>query len=104
MKSKKEQAERLKVRGRVSQVQGNHAVLAEDYDKAILLYNRAIELDPSNAVFYNNRSAAYFRKGSFPQALSDADASLELDAKYLKAHIKKVETLIELEQYEVRGD
>jgi tetratricopeptide (TPR) repeat protein len=57
---------------RVTQSQGNQAVIAEEYDKAIHLYNRAIEMDPNNAIYYNNRSAAYFRKGDLLQALADA--------------------------------
>lgn len=35
------------------------------YDKAIELYTKAIELDPSNAVYYANRSLANLRKENF---------------------------------------
>ena len=32
-----------------------------DYDRAIADYNRAIQIDPDNAVAYNNRGIAYWR-------------------------------------------
>jgi tetratricopeptide (TPR) repeat protein len=54
------------------------------------LYSRAIEIDPDNAMYYNNMSLAYFRKGEYQKALSLAEKSLELDPNLIKAHIKKV--------------
>lgn len=41
------------------------ALLEKDYDKAIELYSKAIELDPGNAVYYANRSLANLRTESF---------------------------------------
>lgn len=35
------------------------------YDKAIELYSKAIEIDPTNAVYYANRSLANLRTESF---------------------------------------
>lgn len=40
-------------------------ILDKIYDKAIELYSKAIDLDPSNAVFYANRSLANLRTESF---------------------------------------
>ena len=33
----------------------------ENYEKAIELYSKAIELDDKNAIYFNNRSFAYFK-------------------------------------------
>jgi hypothetical protein len=33
-------------------------------------------MDPTNAMYYNNISLAYFRKGSYQQALTFANKSL----------------------------
>lgn len=76
-------------------------MLNGQYDRAIELYIRAIELEPSSAVYHNNISLAYFRKEDFQGAEQHARKSIELDPKYLKAHIKLVETLIEVENFRV---
>ncbi|KZT26913.1 hypothetical protein NEOLEDRAFT_1042914, partial [Neolentinus lepideus HHB14362 ss-1] len=49
--------------------QGNKAFQAKDYDKAIELFNQAIELDPQNHVLYSNRSAANAGKRQWSKAL-----------------------------------
>jgi serine/threonine-protein phosphatase 5 len=36
--------------------QGNEAIKAHDWQKAIELYTRAIEMDPTQALFYSNRA------------------------------------------------
>jgi serine/threonine-protein phosphatase 5 len=36
--------------------QGNDAIKAHDWQKAIELYTKAIELDPTQALFYSNRA------------------------------------------------
>jgi serine/threonine-protein phosphatase 5 len=39
--------------------QGNEAIKAHDWQKAIELYTRAIELDPTQALFYSNRAQVW---------------------------------------------
>ena len=41
------------------------------YDKAILDYNKAIELNPNYANSYNNRGIAYFKRGKLAKGCSD---------------------------------
>lgn len=53
--------------------QGNKAFQAKDYDTAIDLFTKAIELDPSNFVLYSNRSAAKAGKRQYKAALEDAE-------------------------------
>jgi hypothetical protein len=45
---------------------------------------QAIEVDPSNAVYYANRSIAYLRTECFGYALTDASKAIETDKTYLK--------------------
>jgi hypothetical protein len=45
---------------------------------------QAIEVDPSNAVYYANRSIAYLRTECFGYALTDASKAIETDKAYLK--------------------
>jgi len=41
-----------------------------DFDQAIFYFNKAIELDPTNAIVYSNRGAVYSAKGNRPVMLS----------------------------------
>ena len=53
--------------------QGNKAFQAKDYDTAIDLFSKALELDPNNFVLWSNRSAAKAGKRDYPAALEDAE-------------------------------
>jgi tetratricopeptide (TPR) repeat protein len=53
--------------------QGNKAFQAKDYDTAIDLFTKAIELDPQNHVLFSNRSAAKAGKKQWDAALEDAE-------------------------------
>ena len=41
-------------------------------------YTRAIDIDPQNARYYNNRAWAYFKAGKAAQGLADAERSLQI--------------------------
>ena len=53
--------------------QGNKAFAAKDYDTAIDLFSKAIDIDPSNHVLFSNRSAAKAGKKDWSAALEDAE-------------------------------
>ena len=57
--------------------------LDSDYEKAIELYTKALELHP-DAILYSNRSFAYLRREWYGYALIDAKKALEYDPKYIK--------------------
>lgn len=57
---------------------GNAFLQGGDFAKAVECYSEAIVLDPSNHVFYSNRSAAYAKDKKYEQALSDAKKCVEL--------------------------
>ena len=42
-------------------VQANEAYKKKEYDKALVLYDEAIELDPTQVVFYNNKGGRQLR-------------------------------------------
>ncbi|XP_014208354.1 serine/threonine-protein phosphatase 5 [Copidosoma floridanum] len=69
-----------------------------NYDEAISLYTKAIELQPC-AIFYGNRSAAYIRTECFGYALSDADKALELDKNYIKGYYRRADAYMSLGKY-----
>jgi tetratricopeptide (TPR) repeat protein len=53
--------------------EGNKAFAAKDYDRAINLFSKALDIDQSNFVIWSNRSAAKAGKRDWDGALADAD-------------------------------
>ena len=52
--------------------EGNKLFQSKRYKKSIGKYTSAIRLDPNNAVYHANRSAAYLELKKFSKALDDA--------------------------------
>ncbi|KAL5527530.1 hypothetical protein ACEPAG_6331 [Sanghuangporus baumii] len=69
--------------------QGNKAFAAKDYNKAIDLFSKAIQLDPSNHVLYSNRSAAHAGKRDWQAALEDAEACIKANPSWSKGYARK---------------
>ncbi|CAE7846051.1 TOC64, partial [Symbiodinium microadriaticum] len=65
---------------------GNDAMKDNDYLRAIELYTEAIDLDPSNMMFFNNRAQAYLKVSRFGEA--EADSSLVIDANKRLPNLK----------------
>ncbi|NXR09888.1 PPP5 phosphatase, partial [Semnornis frantzii] len=61
----------------------------KDYERAVKLYSSAIELNPSSAILYGNRSLAYLRTECYGYALADASRALQLDSKYTKGYYRR---------------
>ncbi|NWU34922.1 PPP5 phosphatase, partial [Hylia prasina] len=61
----------------------------KDYENAVKLYSSAIELNPTNAIYYGNRSLAYLRTECYGYALADATRAVQLDAKYVKGYYRR---------------
>ncbi|TMW67004.1 hypothetical protein Poli38472_012120 [Pythium oligandrum] len=66
--------------------EGNDAFKAGDFPKAVERYSEAIKRDPTSAVYYANRAAAYTKLTSFVEAKRDCEKALEIDDKYVKAY------------------
>jgi tetratricopeptide (TPR) repeat protein len=56
---------------------------------AIELYTKAIELDPSVAVFFGNRSMAYLKEELYGSAVVDANKAIELDPNFVKGYYRR---------------
>lgn len=67
--------------------QGNAAFVAKDYEKAIDLFSKAIEVSETpNHVFYSNRSACYASLKKFTEALSDAKECVQINPSWSKGY------------------
>jgi stress-induced-phosphoprotein 1 len=68
---------------------GNEFLKVQDYDNAISWYTTAIEKDPSQHVYYSNRSAAYLQKGNAEAALADGEACINAKGDWPKGYNRK---------------
>lgn len=71
----------------------------QKYTLAINLYNQAIRMVSDSAVLYCNRAAAFMKRawdGDMYAALRDCHVSLQLEADYVKAHLRLARCLYEL--------
>lgn len=60
-------------------IKGLKAYEQQDYDKAILYFTQALELDTRHAQAYCRRGMAYLHNGNCEKALRDCTKSLEID-------------------------
>ena len=65
---------------------GNEAFKSKDYKKAVRHFSNAISWDPSNHVYFSNRSASCIYCGKFKQALRDALKCVQLKPRWPKGY------------------
>jgi len=68
----------------IKKAEGNKAHAKKDLAAAIQLYSEAIELDPSNHVYYSNRSACLAEVGRFAEAKADGKRCVSIDPTFAK--------------------
>ena len=83
----------LSVRGDVKSNMGDHKDAIADYD-------RAIELNPQDAIAYNSRGTAKDNMGNYEDAIADYDRAIEFDPKYAMAYGNRGNTKSKLGNYE----
>jgi len=57
---------------------GNKAYKAKDFTTAHTHYDRAIELEPTNIVFYTNKSAVLYEEGRYDECLELCERAVEI--------------------------
>ncbi|KAG7541750.1 Tetratricopeptide repeat [Arabidopsis thaliana x Arabidopsis arenosa] len=75
------------------------AFVDDDFDVAVDLYSKAIDLDPNCAEFFADRAQAYIKLESFTEAVADANKAIELDPSLTKAYLRKGTACMKLEEY-----
>ena len=69
--------------------EGNVYIKQQNYSKAVELYTKAIELDPTVSIFYSNRALANQKQDNFQSAVNDCNEALRLDPKNIKAYHRR---------------
>lgn len=67
-----------------------------DYKLAVESLSKSIELEPSNAKFWNNRGNAYLFSKEYDKALKDYDKAIELDAAFPMFYINRATVNLQL--------
>ena len=57
----------------------------EKHKEALEQYNKAIEIDANNAVYYSNRAAAHSKLSDYASSIEDCKNALKIDPSYSKA-------------------
>jgi len=70
------------------------------YDRAILDFNKALEIDPEHAMAYNNRGYAYNAKGLYDLAISDLNKALEINPRYADAYNNRGHAYYNKQEYD----
>ena len=60
-----------------------------DYQRAIVDFSKALELDPGNAAAYNNRGLAYVHQSDYARAIADFNAALDLDPELFECLVNR---------------
>ncbi|XP_067872241.1 small glutamine-rich tetratricopeptide repeat-containing protein alpha-like isoform X3 [Heterodontus francisci] len=79
--------------------EGNEQMKVENYQCAVDYYSKAIELNPSNAVYYCNRAAALSKLGNYTGAVQDCEKAIAFDPSYSKAYGRMGLALASLNKY-----
>ena len=71
---------------------------------AINSHNKAIDLQPNNAINYHNKGAAYLRSGRIEEALGCFEKAIEIDSKLALSYSWRGDCFKALKQYQFALD
>ncbi|XP_074501925.1 uncharacterized protein LOC141773779 isoform X3 [Sebastes fasciatus] len=69
------------------------------YAQAVSMFTEAIKCDPKDYRFFGNRSYCYYCLEQHPQALADAERSIQLAPDWPKGHFRKGSALMGMKRY-----
>ncbi|XP_068578521.1 uncharacterized protein zgc:123010 isoform X2 [Cebidichthys violaceus] len=69
------------------------------YAQAASMFTEAIKCDPKDYRFFGNRSYCYYCLEQYPQALADAERSIQLAPDWPKGHFRKGSALMGMKRY-----
>ncbi|OCT65953.1 LON peptidase N-terminal domain and RING finger protein 3 [Xenopus laevis] len=66
------------------------------WPEALAIYNEAISIAPQDYLLYSNRAMIHFSLKSYGCALQDAETACKLQPYWLKGHLRKAQSLVNL--------
>jgi tetratricopeptide (TPR) repeat protein len=66
------------------------------YDQAIADYNKAIEINPGDAMAYHNRALIYDKKGQYDQAIADYNKTIKINPRFILAYKNRGAVMMKL--------
>ncbi|KAK5854017.1 hypothetical protein PBY51_015121 [Eleginops maclovinus] len=69
------------------------------YTQAASMFTEAIKCDPKDYRFFGNRSYCYYCLEQYPQALADAERSIQLASDWPKGYFRKGSALMGMKRY-----
>jgi len=81
-----------------SKKRGNAAFSAGDFKTSIAEFTEAIKHDPTDHVFYSNRSASYASLEKYEEALADAELCIQTKPDWAKGYSRKGLPLLKLKK------
>ncbi|XP_054456062.1 uncharacterized protein zgc:123010 isoform X4 [Anoplopoma fimbria] len=69
------------------------------YAQAASMFTEAIKCDPKDYRFFGNRSYCYYCLEQYPQALGDAERSIQMAPDWPKGHFRKGSALMGMKRY-----
>ncbi|KAF9435275.1 hypothetical protein BGZ76_006593 [Entomortierella beljakovae] len=76
--------------------QANQEYKAGNYAAAVDLYSQSIKLEPSNATYYGNRSAALMMIKKYSEAAKDCQTAVQLDPSFVKGYLRGAKCQMQL--------
>ncbi len=64
-------------------------------------YSKAIQLNPSNAVYFGNRAFAHIKLEEYGSAVEDATAAIDLDPNYVKGYYRRGDSYLALGKFKL---
>ena len=79
--------------------EGNAEFREKRFGDAVDSFSRASALEPTNWVYFSNRSAAYLALERFEDALSDAKRTVELNSEFAKGYVRLAQACERLQMF-----
>mmetsp|Transcript_8030 Transcript_8030/g.19753 ORF Transcript_8030/g.19753 Transcript_8030/m.19753 type:complete len:256 (+) Transcript_8030:144-911(+) len=79
---------------------GNEAFSKKDFKTAIEFYTKAILQEPSNHIFFSNRSASHAGLQDWESAIKDAKECIRLNPEFIKGYYRLATAQLESKDYD----
>jgi len=84
---------------------GNKLYSEKKFDEALVAYDEAIELDPTNMTFHSNKAAVYFTLNEWDKCIDTCEKALEIGKEYMAPFADRAKALTRCgKAWEKKGD